>query len=248
MKALFFLMYSIYSFGSQTPVINPLEASKCEKSVSSFFRENLSLNDWRRVSDLDTNIKVYRSPTKKIGQWIEYNTDNNNTTHIVSSDGIRKVDFDPKTCLQKNSTAPQKDAIFLTSTGSRFSDADLSKILRAKKNALIYVYSPKMTYSAKNIDTFVSIAKKLKLQFVPLVSSTVSASEFEHDLGKKFPFKYKRLNSVELTMREMQVHFPTSLVVYNGKIIEPTIVGVMQSKDLEFEINQRITLSAGANL
>ncbi len=239
------LFFFIFSFGSSVfcKNINPIDKSKCSKNISTVLDQFKSSNDWRQISNLSTSIEVYRTPTRLFGQWIEYHTDPNNSIFILNSAGIKKINFDAQTCEEKNSTLPEKDLRFINSKGPRFTDSDLLRILQSKQNALIYVYTPKMTYSIQMAKKFQQVAEKLNLRFIPLVASDITKKKFQQSLGKTFAFKYQRLNSIELTMRETQVHFPTSLIIYKGQIIEPVIRGVMESDQLEFEIKHRLVIS-----
>lgn len=102
-----------------------------------------------------------------------------------------------------------------------------------------------MTYSIKYIEEVAQSAKKLGFRFVPLLDPTADLGQTRKMFADRPKFKVQKAASVEILMRQMLTHFPASLVIYNGKILDPFIFGAMTNEEFEGQVVSRIMNNGG---
>lgn len=135
-----------------------------------------------------------------------------------------------------------------------FNDFDFEKILSEKKTAMIYLWSPRMVYSVSEFTRMRALAEKRNMEFVPVLDPMADSQEAKEAMkkaGVDFQMKtaalqrepssinlYRKLNSVELFMRNGTLHFPTVFVTANGKIHSRRLIGVLTNDDLNSSLDQ----------
>lgn len=199
-----------------------------------------SRNTWVRQVDTEVGTFVYRSPTVKLGEWVELRIPKSDapTLFSIKESGIQATEFKGETC------EPVSRAVSKRSDPNRdlelFSDSTLKGLLGSKKSGIIYVWSPSMVYSTKFFGKLQKAAREAHLDFIPVVDKRTPRkvlAELQARHGHSF-LKSKRLTSVELEMRNVEMHFPSSVVYSNGKLAPFNIIGVMQVPDFKREIDR----------
>ncbi len=211
----------------------------CEAQIDEKLKELNSKNDWTRVVDSKPNHKTYRSPTNNVGEWVEIVAGEMPSVYQVTPRGIREFGWNLKTCELNKATAFEIESTFINISGPTFKDSDLKRIIEQKDRAIIYTFSPRMVYSIKYMDEMSDMAESLGYKFIPVLEPTYKIG----NLGRKFPnvknFKIQKAASVEIVMRQMLTHLPSSLVISNGHIMDPIIIGVKSKDEYESEISRR---------
>ena len=227
--------------------------SKCNGSLLEVLTKLGSKNKWEKQAPTKTGVEVFRTPTSEFGHWLEI---------VIDADGLPSVFSIKKsivmshefnsTCQDKLGLKPGMDFSLRTSDKSKstwFGDADLKKLMLKSNEGLIYVWSPEMTYSAQYYKYFRDVAKKLNLTFTPILDPRSQILDVEKAISNFgiAPTDVK-LNSVELYMRNLTVHYPTTLIYKDGQLSNLPIVGVMPKEDLEAAVRRSLLdLMSGSN-
>ncbi len=233
------------SFAKTRMPIN--STSKCEKQITEKLTELKSNEAWIRISDTKAGHKTFRSTTQVFGEWVEVVIGKSPTLYLVTPKGIKEFSWNTQTCDMSVSSAFEIDSNYINVSGPAFTDVDLKSFLDKKENVIIYTYSPKMTYSIKYMEKMSEVAKKLGYKFIPILDPTIKIEEAAPLVPKKLNIKVQKSASVEILMRQMLTHFPASLVLHNGKILDPFIFGVMSKEEFEQQIMERVMRTSGVS-
>ena len=225
---------------------------KCQKQfeaqLQKFFPKTQP--QWSRVVDPHFNTRAFRAATDKIGEWHE--------VHSVEKSAPKAFFYTPttitefqwnKNCVLKKKSGPgieffPKD----TAKSEAFKDSDLANILKTQKSGVIYLWSPRMVYSVTEFNRVRELAKSKNLEFIPVYDNNVTPSDASAALkagGVDIPSRglasadlYRRLQSVDLYMRNGTLHFPTIFVFGKGQVHPRRLVGVLNSHDLGLAIDE----------
>lgn len=213
----------------------------CAKEVKAKLAEWNSTSQWQRQVDPATGAQSYRSPTKTFGTWVEVQKHPaKSVVMAMSAKGLTAVTYE-KSC-EPIATTKKYEALSAEKGGKHyFTDMDLVNLVNSKKSGMIYVWSPGMVYSVDEFQTFKNTAKKLGLQFT-VVMDPYADQKYARQIAqqRKLPLDDKRVESVELLMRNMGVHFPMTLVYHKGQLSRNPIIGVMHAPQLEKELRSQI--------
>ena len=210
---------------------------RCRTDVTADLEKAGSLGKWQRIVDPELGWRAYRSPTKQLGHWVELQHDPEGVPKLVYYEPNQSwaVDFG-KLCERKKSTLKALNA---ATGGGTFTDKDLASLLTSKRSGIIYVWSPGMVYSMKEMRLFQDFAKKYKIEFVPIVDEKYPANVVEKAIQTHSLPKSKALNAVELAVRGI-AHYPTTFVFANGKISLRPIYGVKEGDELKVTVASRL--------
>lgn len=220
MKAILILV--LFSF---TPQAWSQPTLTCASATQALLNQWNSLNSWVEVAPNTPGAPVFRSPTKTTGIWIQLETrpDKSQQFRRVSASSVDTVLFQSDCQKQAHSKKNSQRGY----NAQAFTDAHLEKIRLSKTPSLIYLWSPNMIYSVKKSHIFRKAAQSLKMDFVPIMDSRAS-EQFGRTLASaaNADLPIKTNESLDLKMREATVHYPSVLVIANGKISRKPIVGV----------------------
>ncbi len=232
---------------------------KCQKEAEKVLRVVFAENEpkWERVADADFETQAFRAPTSKTGEWYEFHISENNTPELFFY-SLAKTSTSQwtKSCKLLTKQGPGFE-FFKAAPGDKeasFTDQDLAKLIHSKKNAVIYLWSPRMVYSVTEFARLRAVIEKRKMEFVPVLDPMVETAEARAamkkagvELGVKIAALsrepssvsfYKRLSSVDLYMRNGTLHFPTMFVVSKGKIHPRRIVGILSDDGLNKSLDE----------
>lgn len=234
-------VWSLEGFAKLPP---HLQGMACEKEIQVVLTKQGAADDWSRTVDPGENVMAFRTPTSEIGRWIEIQSFPNPYLMILEPTKSKVYEWDAKTCTTlKLNTVP--GVPFKKAKSSDFNDAKLGELLKEKKQALIYVWSPTMTYSVTEMHTFLKVAKDMNLEFIPVFDFLDTQKRAEEVISQRMPqIKLSRFSSIELYMRQGSLHFPSSFVVSHGKISD-RIFGVKQEKELKDVIASEMRNNSG---
>ncbi len=151
------------------------------------------------------------------------------TSSIGTKLSSQKLDPGARTIANRHLKKPKK----LNDGEELFTNAHLEKYLASQKMTLFYFWSPLMPFSLYGAKEARSVAKKLSMNFVPIL-----------DLHYKGPLpldlqsysskgnKIYRLGSGQLIEREVENHFPSYLFGDNGKLSHKILFGYITSEKL----------------
>ncbi len=207
MMYMLLLIISVSSFALELP---PLA---CPEKVKSILKEWKATNDWQEEKQAGLKGSFFASPTDKVGEWVLARRIPNGTVlSKARDDGRIEIVFDEKKCDSKTKTYTHKKP-------SGFTDTELESFVKKNKTGVIYVWSPRMSLSENGIKEIQTAARSKKLPVLVLMDKDLPASErqkLEKKLGKDVT---RTVDSFELNMRHVQMHFPALLVFKDQKIL-----------------------------
>lgn len=207
----------------------------CRKEIERTLTKAGSKDKWVRTVDPQKDVQAYRSRTKEFAKWVEVQSFENPYLFVYETSKTRVYQWDKSNCsvLINSDTKPMN---ILKRNNNSFTDKSLQALLTAGKRAMIYIWSPTMVYSMKEMHVFKKVAESLGLEFIPVLEFYSSIEEAKKIFASyKLIIPYQKLNSLELYMREGTIHFPISFIVAN-KRISSRIFGAMS----EIELTQAV--------
>lgn len=226
---------------------------KCTKEISAalktVFAEKTPV--WTATLDADINTKVFRASTQ-IGEWVEFFSSTATTRLVlISTEKSKSLQWDNNCKMTEKISGGMQFSS--PQPKSAFQDSDLKKILASQKKGIFYLWSPRMVYSVTEFQRYAETAQKLGLEFIPLLDPNVSSAEARASLQKikpkapnrklasqkNNPFD-KKMQSLELYMRNGTLHFPSVFVFNNGQLHPERLIGVLSPFDLENLIQTRL--------
>ena len=219
--------------------------AKCNSQLASTLEKLGSQNKWIKQAPTETGNTVFRSPTAQFGHWLEVviKADGQPSVFSIQKDTVTVFEYE-NLCTEKSKVAQGMNFSQRTTDKRKstwFDDSDLKKIITKSQKGLIYVWSPEMVYSAKYYKYFRDAAKKLKIDFKSVLDPRCQMNDVEKaisDFG--VDATDVKLNSVELYMRNLTVHYPTTLVYGYGQLSDMPIVGVMEKDDIEAAVQREL--------
>lgn len=218
---------------------------KCQKQLQTQIKKvfGTKVPVWKKNADLNFDTQVFRSPAE-VGEWYELRLTEKKAPqlHFYSLEKTAEFNWN-KSCKMKEKKGP---GFAFSNTpavpGETFSDSDLKQLLEVKGKGLIYIWSPRMVYSVTEFARFRALAEKKKMEFIPILDHNADVAEAKAALEKAGAIKvrsasvdrepssvnfYRKLNSVELYMRNANLHFPTMYIYNEGKLNPHRLTGVL---------------------
>lgn len=249
---------SLHCFGAEMMPSETYPDYKCQKEVQKELTTLFGANTphWERTADPSFDTQAFRSPTAKTGEWYELQIVEKGQPKLFmySTAKISEWNWNSKCAMtNKKSHGFEFFKMAKNAKAETFGDSDLEKMLKEKRTVMIYVWSPRMVYSVTEFTRVRALAEKRKMEFVPVLDPAVDATEARAAMKKAgidFQLKsasaerepssvamYKRMNSVELYMRNGTLHFPTVFVASNGQMHTRRLIGVLSNEDLNHELD-----------
>lgn len=209
-----------------------LEKSTCHDQLTEVLSKWNSANQWIRRVPGDNGEAVFETPTQRIGYWIQVifpkarhaprATQRSNGGDIAVS--WNETDCSPLMGVKLNDApAPAIGADF-------FTDTMLESELKKNKAGIIYGWSPMMPLSIIGYNEAKAVAKKLNLAFIPLLDPMVDL-EIAKTASTDYKLKegIRKVGSVELLERGMNLHYPSILFFSKGKMVGSLLPGLWDS-------------------
>lgn len=187
-------------------------AGRCEAELAVLLG-NAPL-EWRETAPAAGGERVWRA-RKAFGEWWELVAGRELRLSLVSRKEIRETRFGTG-CRSKMAVRPGLDF----KNPPSFDDVALARALKRHKAGIIYLWSPGMIYSRRYRTDFAAAAKKLGIAFIPVLDPRAPRGEG------------LRLNSVELFLRDVTNHYPTTVYFRDGEILA-TMIGVRPRAEIE---------------
>lgn len=215
----------------------------CRDAVIAQLKSTGTTREWSQLSarELDGSRRFF-SPTNVIGVWTEARVFLNKEVELrrITANFTEVRSFDLTTCKLK--AVAQKQRLFFSSPRAGetvFTDRDLRNLLAQHDRGLIYIWSPHMPYSyralnerASGVDSIREVARKLGLNLTVVVDPAANqlftqklASE-NRSLRLSAASPTHRAQSLELSFRAMNTHFPVLITYSKGKIARHAYPGV----------------------
>ena len=212
----------------------------CSAAAATYLEEWQARDEFLLSPQVTGAEPVFRSPTRTFGVWAIVQLTSERVTAIsrISSDEMLQVNFDADCKPGVNHFAGlfgqgQDDSM-------AFGDAEAEQIVDNHRAGIFYSWSPHMPLSVSGYDEIESATKSLGLTLVAVLSDHTNA-EFaaeQSELSGIPAEALQRNRSVELIMRDLQVHAPAILIFEDGRFVSPTLPGFRYAKDYEALISK----------
>ncbi len=192
----------------------------CRKQIDDTLVKWDSLKEWRFAGRNLDGARIFRTPNRSVGVWAEAKVFADKSIELsrITAQSLTRVRWDIASCAP----AVRVDAHPLPEKNLKnsFSDADLAKVLGSKKKGMIIAWSPHMTLSVGAAREAEQLGKELGIQVVVVRDPHSRDKVAKERLAKeKLPAAWSRkIQSVDLVMRDMLIHFPSILFFKDGRI------------------------------
>jgi|GEM_PF-4901318 len=204
---------------SASPAEKLLDEATCRRLIDN------TLNKWRVTREWITRPvsmdggRSFASPTDEVGKWAQVviYPDHSAEALLQSSESNVMVSWKGINCLPSVSSTPRQSE--RAANTEYFTDNQLGALARSGTKTMLFLWSPHMPLSVKAYPQAEAIARKLEVQFIPLLDPEAD----EHDAratakASQFPAAaLRRPESIELVFRGMFQHYPSTLILSGGK-------------------------------
>ena len=212
---------------------DPFADAPCREIALELLVDWGSTGEFLLAADSTDELRVLRSPTEKLGIWVVVAMDSGRIGRLlrVSPEAETEVRFDQQ-CKVSTSVRQRE---LPDDRGRSLTDVDVARIIGAGGRGIIYAWSPHMPLSVEGYPEIAAAANRLGLTVTPVLSSHANI-DYARDRAQRvgMPEEAFALNrSVELTMRNLNVHAPAILIYANGALVSPVIPGFRRATDYE---------------
>jgi hypothetical protein len=204
-----------------------LKYSHCGTQATNLLANWGSSDRWIQRTPLDSGEKVLETPTEEVGVWIQGSFSAGQPPVLVKrSDAAEiKVTWKDSDCTPQLGVTPVEGSIH-TIKDAPYTDEMLKTALGKGGSGIVYAWSPQMPLSVWGFNEAKAMAKKLKMDFVPVLDPGADpATATQLSKEKHLANSLHQITSVELMERGMNLHYPSILVFKNGKIVGSLIPG-----------------------
>jgi hypothetical protein len=207
----------------ELPIETQLKNAHCGEQILASLGEWESRREWVQAAPTMDGARVFRTPTQKVGTWLEVTVfpDGRINTAKMSAEMYARVDWFADDCAPKIAVSTNK--YDKKRMAKAFTDAELAKEIQENKSGLIYAWSPHMPLSIQGYELARKAAEKAKVRFIPVLDPYAEGRKVASDGGGK---KGKAIESLDLLLRGMTIHFPSALVFHNGRITSRLLPGL----------------------
>lgn len=199
-------------------VAAPFEKWKCSAEISKIAHEWKSSPEWSRQQMNGLESEFYASPAQDVGTWIlAMKTSKGVAVAKANQEGRLEAVFVGKDCRPVLRPYTNQKV-----SPHYFSDQNLKDHVLKNRNGIVYVWSPRMHLSEAGISEIKKAALKAKLPLLVLLSKDIPEKEYLQLRSKLGSEVTKQVDSFELKMRNVDLHFP-ALLVFKNKKFKPGI-------------------------
>ncbi len=260
MKILIAILPLIFSAQAATASYLPEDIYKnikCQKELQSHLGSLFSKDPkWERTVDTSFDTQAFRA-SEKIGEWYELRVTEGKPPAINFVSTKKGTEYSwSESCALATKTLSGFEFFKQSKKNliDNFSDEDLVQTLQTNKTGVIYVWSPRMVYSVTEFFRVRALVQKKGYEFIPVLDHSATVQEAKDamkTLGGELKLHvaslqrepssvgpYKKLNSVELYMRNSSLHFPVIYMYSKGQLHPRRIVGVLTDKGLDLAMTE----------
>lgn len=194
-----------------TLLIEASPAEQCSAQTAALVERLAPAPFWTSLPDSQLHARVRRTRGPKIGSWVIENTYSDGHVELVlrTMDEAKLFTWEQPDCRLQYASRKINTLV----PAHPFTDADLGQLVAGKKAGLIYAWSPKMPLSEDSIRDIAEAAKSMGLELTYVVDPNVDIALVERVAEPK------QMHSLELAMLGMHLHYPSTLVYADGRII-----------------------------
>lgn len=201
----------------------------CTQPVTQLLSNWKSSDQWIGSPPRMDGGRPFRTPTQKIGVWIQLTFFPNQTVEAsrITANTSTRVHWRQADCTPHLET--QKRRPSSVTSISEFSDQTLAAVLKNHPKGLIYAWSPHMPLSWRGYSEAKAMAAKLHLEFVPVFDPSASPSAAK-ETAKQQHFdsqSLRRITAIELLARGVNQHYPCVIAFSEHQIQQPSLSGIL---------------------
>lgn len=220
----------------------PVKGVACAGEVSALLDSWSSSRTWK-LEGTEGDAKVFLSPSKAIGTWLEIQIRKNGQAKafLKSAEKVTEVSWSETACKRVVST--QQIRYDAKAMAKSFTDESLRSLVSQGDSGIIYAWSPHMPLSMSGMNEMKKAARKLGLKVTvvldPHANARIAAnSALKFGMGEG---ALKKIESLELFNRKMCMHFPAVLLYSHGKMVGPVYAGFKPEKVYSNFIQRQLT-------
>jgi hypothetical protein len=211
-------------------VAGPLAAARCQDAVVASLVEWGASPNFLAGAPAATGAESYRYPTGRVGVWVVVTLRADGEAEIarLEPDATVRRTFSSD-CRPADQPSPALVAGVEAPAGVRLTDRVLAAALDAaadQQGLVVYAWSPHMPLSVDGWREIAMAAEELRFAALPILIAHPDAdfAAREATRGGIPQHGLRVVSSVELLMRDLQVHAP-SIVVFSGERVSPVLPG-----------------------
>lgn len=194
-------------------------AAQCAREASALTARLAPSPRWTALPASRLHARVSGTPTATIGTWLVKNDYPDGHVELVlrAIDEANLFTWEQPDCRLQHASRKINTLV----PAHPFTDSDLRELVAGKKAGLVYAWSPNMPLSEDSVRDIAEAAKSMGLELTYVADPNVAAALVEHmakrdglDIGKP-----KQMHSLELAMLGMHMHYPSTLVYSDGRIL-----------------------------
>lgn len=204
-----------------------IEKHPCREQIEKTLKSWNVLGHWSEQFSFDTGEQKFRSPTDRIGKWVQLRFFPKKEIELLNFTDRNAVELklSSTSCLAKGEVIFAKsESIFRdkkTFAGfSVFRDADLESLLSARKRGVLFSWSPHESYSVTALEHARNAARAMKIELIALVEPSAdpqSVIDAARALGLKRD-QVRYFDSFELGLRNIGAQYPSWISFADGKL------------------------------
>jgi|CXWL01.1.fsa_nt_gi hypothetical protein len=194
-------------------------AAQCAEQVSALAERLVPAPLWTELPDSQLHARVRRTRGAAIGSWVVENTYPDGHVELVlrTMDEVKLFTWERPDCRLQYASRKINSLV----PSHPFTDSDLRELVAGKKAGLVYAWSPNMPLSEDSVRDIAEAAKSMGLELTYVADPNVDAA-FVERVAKRDGLDIiepKQMHSLELAMLGMHMHYPSTLVYSNGRIL-----------------------------
>ncbi|MEZ0393252.1 MAG: hypothetical protein ACAH59_13615 [Pseudobdellovibrionaceae bacterium] len=236
------LPLSVWAEGpfSKLPLTNVI----CGPQALSLLQQWKAKDEWRLKFSVDVEEKKYQSPTDEFGTWVQIQWRDGKELKLSQfsekKQSFVRFDSQCEPILQTQVTprrlAQVTEVVAPAASGlAPWTDKQIEKILKEKKSAVFFLWTPHMQVSVEALREIQAATQKLKVPLYALVEPNSNAQSAK-SIAKKIKVPASQvfyLDSFELSLRDFRLHFPSLIVVSKGQFSSPVQRGLESAEVYE---------------
>ncbi len=210
-----------------------LAGAACAEAAAALLDTWRSTDEFLVAASGADDVVVLRSPTRDIGVWVIVRITGGRVDRVlrVSADRESAAVLDER-CQVRSSEHPKP---FVADTRSLLTDEEVKAILADAPAGVFYAWSPHMPLSVDGLHEILAAGQRLEIPVTPVLSDHANSRYArERASGLQLPDgAFRTSHSVELEMRDFNVHAPAILIYSDGRFVSPVIPGFRYAADYE---------------
>ena len=220
---------------------NLLQSHNCKNAIMAELAQWQTQHQWRRYAKNRFSDDIYRSPTQRIGYWIEVQRRQHGQIKIlrVTPEQIDTLKFNSRCEVAKKTVKRNLDQ---QKMAVAFTDLDLENFIDSNpEGGLILAWSPNMPLSQQMIVNTRKVAEKNNIPLVLVVDPHADEALVDKVVAENNLVNASRkIESLELIFQGMTTHYPSLLSIKDKRISSPVVPGVVIEPLVKQFVNEHI--------